>query len=63
MTISVVAVHPTTVIVKNQKQQFELPIDLFLRRPRVGQVWEISLEHEPTEEERISDLNALLPST
>lgn len=61
MTISVVAVHPTMVIVKSTKQQFELPIDLFPRRPHVGQAWEISLDHEPTEEERISDLNALLP--
>ena len=61
MTITVVAVHPSTVVVKHDTTQFELPPTAFPNVPTVGQVWEITMNHEPTEEEKLANLNAILP--
>ncbi len=61
MTITILAVHPSVVVVKGDEGQFELPRAAFPTEPHVGQLWTITLDHEPTEEEKLNDLNALLP--
>ena len=61
MTVTVVAVHPSVVVVKTGSQQFEIPKSSFSTDPRPGQTWRLDLAHEPTEEEKIDGLNALLP--
>ncbi len=63
MNVTVIAAHPSVVILKGDQGQFELPRDAFPTEPSVGQVWTINLEHEPTEEEKLDDLNSLLPGS
>lgn len=60
MIITIVAVHPTVTIVRQDDGQFELPTNLFPATPKEGQRWSIALSHQPTEAEAINHLNGLL---
>jgi hypothetical protein len=61
MNVTVVAVHPSVVVLSGASGQFEIPRSAFPSEPKVGQEWLCTLTHEPTEEEKITDLNAILP--
>ncbi len=60
MTVEVVAVHPTTVVIRVADRQLELPLAAFPQAPKTGQRWTISLEHQPSEAERRDQLNNYL---
>ncbi len=60
MRISVVAVHPTVTIVRTPNGQTEIPTDWFPHPPKNGQEWDVTLEHRPTESEKLDQLNAYL---
>jgi len=62
MIVSIVTVHPSIVIVSSEHGQFELPRASFPTEPKVGQAWKLILGHETTDEERLADLNNLLPN-
>jgi hypothetical protein len=61
MQFTVVIVHPSIVVCRHEGGQFELPRQAFPAEPQPGQKWDITLDHESTDEEKIADLNALLP--
>ena len=58
--ITIVAVHPTVTIVKTPSGQTEVPTDWFPTTPKVDQEWSVALEHQPTEPEKLNQLNAYL---
>lgn len=60
MTFRVVAVHPAVTMVQTDDRQVELPTAWFPRPPKVGQEWEIKLDHLPTDQEQLAQLNAYL---
>ncbi len=60
MIITVVAVHPTVTIVRTAGGQTELPTAWFPATPSAGQEWQVGLKHQPTDGEKLDQLNAYL---
>jgi hypothetical protein len=60
INITITAVHPTVTVVTTPDGQTELPTAWFIPPPQPGQVWQIYLEHQPTEVEKITQLNDYL---
>lgn len=60
MNVEVVAVHPTTIVVKAEDRQFEIPASAFAQAPKPHQHWTLTLDHQPTEAERLDQLNRYL---
>lgn len=58
--VTIVTVHPSTVIVSSTAGQHELPAAWFPTTPVAGQEWRLSLVNEPTEPEKLKKLNAFL---
>lgn len=63
MIVTITTVHPSIVIVSSEHGQFELPRASFPAEPKIGQTWNLVLGHEATEDERLADLNDLLPKS
>lgn len=61
MTFTILIVHPSVVVCRHEGAQFELPRAAFPVEPKPGQVWNMSVDHEATDEEKLADLNSLLP--
>lgn len=59
-TVTIVAVHPAVTIVRTSGGQAELPTEWFPITPKEGQEWSIELEHQPTESEKLEQLNGYL---
>ncbi len=60
MIVEVVTVHPSVTIVRHGDRQTEIPTTWFPKPPKTGQHWELRLDHQPTESERLAVLNAYL---
>lgn len=60
MVVTIIAVHPTVTIVRTPGGQTELPTAWFPNTPVVGQDWEVTLDHRPTDVEQLEQLNDLL---
>lgn len=60
MVVTILAVHPTVTIVRTPSGQTELPTAWFPTPPAIGQEWSITLDHRPTETEKLDELNDYL---
>lgn len=60
MMVTIITVHPSVTVVQAGDRNFELPTDSFPVPPQSGQVWELTLQHRPTNVEQLADLNDLL---
>lgn len=60
MRVTIVAVHPAITIIKHEGGQLEIPTAWFTTAPKVGQEWELTLEHRPTDQEKLDLLNSYL---
>lgn len=60
MRITIVAVHPAVIIIKYGTGQLEVPASWFPVTPKVDQTWELTLEHLPSEQEKLDQLNSYL---
>jgi hypothetical protein len=60
MRVTIVAVHPTITIIKHDTGQLEVPTLWFPTTPKVGQVWTVNFEHQPTDQEKLDQLNTYL---
>jgi len=58
--LTIVAVHPTVTVVRTPDEQTEVPTNWFPSMPKVDQVWEVELKHQPTDTEQLDRLNAYL---
>lgn len=60
MVVKIIAVHPTVTMVRTDEGQTELPTGWFPTMPVVGQSWTIDLDHQPTDTEKLDQLNDYL---
>ncbi len=60
MLVTIVAAHPTVTVVRTPDGQAELPTNWFPTAPTIGQQWNISLDHQVTDDEKIDQLNSYL---
>ena len=60
VTLSIITVHPTVTIVRTGETQTEIPTAWFPVVPVAGQEWKLQLSHEPTDQEKLTTLNAYL---
>ena len=60
MKVTIVAVHPAVTVVRTPGGQTELPTEWFSEPPKAGQEWVVNLEHQPSESEKLGQLNAYL---
>lgn len=60
MTITIIAVHPSVVMIEADGRRMEFSPTWFSTTPKVGQAWTLSLDHVPTEGEQRDHLNKYL---
>jgi hypothetical protein len=60
MVLTIVTVHPSRTIVRAGDDQFEVPTAAFPTRPAEGQTWDLQLNRQLHEREKLDQLNQYL---
>lgn len=60
MIVTVMTVHPSVTVVRQDDREFEIPTSAFSQPPAPGQTWNLTLTHQPSPTEQLAELNDYL---